>query len=280
MGRLFKAFLFRISKDLAFRITLIIGAGLAVLTTATYLLLQFLLADSDLEGMKFLTGHGMLIESMSPAQNFGLAVPINLITFTCLEFSQGTIRNKIIGGHSKAKVYLSLFLSGLIYAFLLLGSYILVCTALGSIFGGFNLNDPVLGLSSGLIPIIYSPEFILKMLVSFVFVYVSIVAFTIFFTTLFRSIGPCIPLVLLTIIIVYLAASFLGPLFQALENDTAVIIVKIVDPLYNMAVYDVDDNYVANIDNLTFIIGILSNLVYAGIFFTAGLAIFRKRDVK
>ena len=34
MGRLFKAFLFRISKDLAFRITLIIGAGLAVLTTA------------------------------------------------------------------------------------------------------------------------------------------------------------------------------------------------------------------------------------------------------
>ena len=96
MGRLFKAFFFKLTRDLTFRIVLIIGAGIAFFMTALYLMIDLgvegLAGDTD---VKFLTGPNMLLTSFNPTSNFGLAIPICLITFTCLEFTQGTIRNKI-----------------------------------------------------------------------------------------------------------------------------------------------------------------------------------------
>ena len=103
MARLMRAFFYRISKDITFKITLIVGAGMAVFMTLLYLILQSAIGD----GVKMLSGQGMLISSFSPAQNFGIAIPINLISFIYLEFSQGSIRNKIIAGHSKVKIYAS-----------------------------------------------------------------------------------------------------------------------------------------------------------------------------
>ena len=107
MWNLFKAFIFKLRKDLTFRITLIVGAGVAILLTVIYLFID--LAAKNLvgeAGYKFLfaTGQNLFINSFSPAQNFGIAIPVNLITFTVLEFTQGTIRNKIIAGNSKPKI--------------------------------------------------------------------------------------------------------------------------------------------------------------------------------
>ena len=48
------------------------------------------------QDFKVATGQSMLVFSMSPAQNFGIAIPINLAVFIVLEFTQGTIRNKVI----------------------------------------------------------------------------------------------------------------------------------------------------------------------------------------
>ena len=115
MQRLFNAFLFKIRKDATFRITLIIGAALAVFMTVLYGLLEKFAGSN---GIKYLDGQSMLLNSMSPVQNYGIAIPVNLISFTCLEFTQGTIRNKIIAGNSKFKIYASLCLSGLIFSFL------------------------------------------------------------------------------------------------------------------------------------------------------------------
>ena len=46
MGRLFKAFFFKLSRDLTFRIVLIIGAGIAFFVTALYLMI-----DLGMEGL-------------------------------------------------------------------------------------------------------------------------------------------------------------------------------------------------------------------------------------
>ena len=109
MGNLFKAFLFKLRKDLTFRITLFIGLGLAVLMTLIYLGIDLVVKalEEDPSSYKFVfcTGQNLFINSLSPAQNFGIAIPINLITFTVLEFTQGTIRNKIIAGNSKTNIY-------------------------------------------------------------------------------------------------------------------------------------------------------------------------------
>lgn len=283
MKRLFKAFLFKLTRDLTFRITLIIGAGMALLMTGIYLVIDLTAATEGVLGdTKFLTGQTMLIASMSPAQNYGLAIPINVVSFICLEFTQGTIRNKIIAGNSKFNIYVSLFLSGLVFCFALLGVYVLLCFGIGCIFGGFNPNGYyILG---GYL----SPEFIIKMVVVCLLAYLSIISFTVFISTTLRSIGPCIPIVIVVIVMLTLFGSFFSSFANLglFENDNTLIWVnRIVNPLYaiNAGEYTQVDEYappIMTITNETFIPAICSNVFYASAFFGFGALEFSKRDVK
>ena len=280
MGRLFKAFLFKLTRDLTFRITLIIGAGMALLMTGIYLAIDLTsAAEGALGDMKFLTGQTMLVASLSPAQNYGLAIPINVVSFICLEFSQGTIRNKIIAGNSKLNIYVSLFLSGLVFCFALLSVYVLLCFGIGTIFGGFDPNG--LYLMGGY----FSPEYIIKMIVVCLLAYLSIISFTVFISTTFRSIGPCIPIVIVVIVMLTLFGTLFASFAELFEEDTMIWISRIVNPLYaiNASEYTQADEYapaVMAISNETFICSIASNLFYAAAFFGFGALEFRKRDVK
>ena len=280
MGRLFKAFLFKLTRDLTFRITLIIGAGMALLMTGIYLAIDLTAStEGSLGDMKFLTGQTMLIASLSPAQNYGLAIPINVVSFICLEFTQGTIRNKIIAGNSKFNIYVSLFLSGLVFCFALLSVYVLLCFGIGSIFGGFDPNG--LYIMGGY----FSPEYIVKMIVVCLLAYTSIISFTVFVSTTFRSIGPCIPIVIVIVIMLTLFGSLFSAFSEMFESDTMIWLNRIVNPLYaiNAGEYTQVDEYapaVMTITNETFICSICSNVFYAAVFFAFGALEFRKRDVK
>ena len=304
MARLMRAFFYRISKDITFRITLIVGAGMAVFMTLLYLILQSAIGD----GVKMLSGQGMLISSFSPAQNFGIAIPINLISFIYLEFSQGSIRNKIIAGHSKPKIYASLFLSGLVFAFSLLIVYVGLCTALGSIFGGFDPNGMAVAGTTSL-GMIVSPAYLWKFVILAFLSYLTIVSFTVFIATVFRSMGPSIPVVMLVVMGAYLIPMILGaissgltmsaqatyveqyhqtPTMEELRSYDETVktfmditnVLKVVDPFYGIAATETTMEGVAVIDNLTLFGGIASNIVYSTLFFLAGMNIFRKRDVK
>ena len=141
MLRLIKAFLFKISRDITFRITLIIGVALALTSTLGLFAIGMLIGGNDAQLAKqMLNGQSMLVNSLSPAQNFGIAIPVNLISFIALEFNHGTIRNKIIAGNSKFNIYSSLFISGLFFAFALLLVYVGLCTGISSLIGGFDPN--------------------------------------------------------------------------------------------------------------------------------------------
>lgn len=213
MSRLLKAFFYKISKDITFRITLIVGAGVAIFMILLYLLLDLFL---DTEGMKMLTGQSMLVNSFSPAQNFGISIPINVVSFVILEFTQGTIRNKIIAGHSKFKIYASLYLSGLVLAFALLLMYVGVCTVFGAIIGGFDLNTSTM-VGTG-IGAKVSAEFIVKYVILALLAYTSIVSFAVFIAALFRSMGPCIPLVMLGIFGLYFLAVIFSTVLMTTES--------------------------------------------------------------
>lgn len=280
MGRLFKAFLFKLTRDLTFRITLIIGAGMALLMTGIYLAIDLTAAaEGSLGNMKFLTGQTMLVASMSPAQNYGLAIPINVVSFICLEFSQGTIRNKIIAGNSKVNIYISLFLSGLVFCISLLSVYVLLCFGIGTIFGGFDPNGQY--MLGGY----FSPEYIVKMIVVCLLAYLSIISFTVFISTTFRSIGPCIPIVIVVIVMLTLFGTLFAGFSELFENDTMIWISRIFNPLYaiNASEYTQADEYaplIMTITNETFIPAICSNIFYATLFFGFGALEFKKRDVK
>ena len=288
MRRLLKAFLFKIKRDITLKITLIVGAGIAVLMTLIYLGLDVALEMGN-GGSRFLTGPSMLLNSLSPVQNFGIAIPVNLISFICLEFSQGTIRNKIIAGHSKFKIYTSLMISGLIFAFILLGVYLLLCTGLGTIFGGFDLNKEIfLGITAAKIDGLY----LFQMLVVCFFTYVSIVSFTVFISTLFRQIGPSIPVVMVILMILYLSASIVGTIvsssadiMEGMEDLEAFgEFLKVTNPLYVIsgggAKYTFKDVTTIKLETSAFIFAICNNIVYAIAFFVGGAILFKKRDVK
>ena len=296
MGRLIKSFFFKLSRDLTFRIVLIIGAGIAFFMAALMLFIDVAsgaLGGGEDASIKMLTGPNMLLSSFSPVDNFGLAIPICLITFICLEFTQGTIRNKIIAGHSKFQIYTALFISGLVLTFSLLIVYVGLCTLLGTIFGGFNLDDPVINMSS-LSAMLASGAhadgaYIAQMLVTALVVYIAIVSFTIFFATLFRNIGPCIPIVVIVLMMLALGGTMVTLIADALENDTLVNIVKILDPLfvisgggldYDIVVVGEVTKPILKIETSAFIATIINNIVVAGAFFAGGALIFSKRDVK
>ena len=289
MSRLFKAFMFKLRKDITFRVTLIVGISVAVFLTLLYLVLDYALFEG--EEHVFLTGQSMLITSLSPTQNFGLAIPVNLITYTVLEFTQGSIRNKIISGHSKAKLYLSLYLNGLIFAFSLLIVYVLICFGLGSLIGGFDPEGSFIGgitsIAGGATTL--GEGYILRILIIAVLVYAGIVAFTIFFASLFRNIGPSIPVVILVLIMFNLVSTFTS--FPGID-ESFIWVMRIVNPLHALSATEVIttttkdayDNTIVNasvnMTNETFFSGIGSNIFYIFAFLFGGLVIFKHRDVK
>ena len=283
MLRLFKAFLFRLRRDLTFRITLFIGIGLAIFMTVLYIAIENMLKVDDIS-IKLFTGQSMLISSLSPANNFGIAIPVNLISFTIIEFSHGTIRNKIIAGNSKGKIYTSLFLSGLIFSLVLIFVYAGLCTLLGTIFGGFNPKNSmsIYAIATGAN---LSDSYVVRIVIVSLFSYISISSFAVFIATLTRQIGGAIPIVIIGILFCYFAGTIVS-MMSGLESMKGLITtIRIIDPLYaiseqNVVIDETTNEAIQVMRDDTFIIGMINNLVYTALFFVSGLFIFKKRDVK
>ena len=281
MIRLFKAFWYKLFRDLTFRITLIIGVGIALLMTGLYVLMEK--AGESNVPFSICTGQSMLTIAMNPAEGFGYAVPVNLCTFIVLEFTSGTIRNKIIAGNSKFKIYASLFLSGLIFAILLMTIYVALCFGLGCAIGGFDPNGMLFGVfANG--PI--SGHFLLKLIVIGLFVSITVTSLAVCIATLIRNIGPCIPIVIVTMMLLGMVPMILG-MMPGMEQ--IVEISSYVNPLHSLVCFDavpiIVEGEATGLANITItneclIRAIVCNLVYTGIFFAIGSYFFVKRDVK
>ncbi len=276
MSHLFSAFIFKLRKDVSFKITLFVGLGLALLMSFIYLIPE-LLSDTPI---RVLTGEKMLVDSLSPVTNFGIALPINLVGLTVMEFQQGTIRNKIIAGYSKGKIYLSIYLTGLFYTVILYISYVGVCIAIGSIRNGFDAYGSSYSMTG-----FVSPEFLIRLAITSLISYISIISFTVFIATTIRNVGGCIPIIVATLMVCYITSLLLSIIYDPNASyQTFKNVFKFINPLYASCAKELiyDNNYFAyqTIDNLSLIGCVVSNLVYGFIFFISGLFIFKKRDIK
>ena len=150
MLNLLKADLKRAVKDKLFFVLLII-AGVFALTTPLINRALFLLIDIEgEEGIEMLgleiNAKTIFFSSFSPSNNFGLILPIMVAIILCKDFSQGTMRNKIICGNSRASIYFSLLATCIILmcAFILAQAVVTLLVSL--LFfdyqaGGFALAD-------------------------------------------------------------------------------------------------------------------------------------------
>lgn len=310
MFALLKASFFKLKRDLGLRITLFIGLALAIILNLVFLVLDTI-GGKGFHSMA--TGQNLLLNSFNPGQNFGIAIPINLAIFTIMEFSQGTIRNKVVVGNSKLKIYFSLLITGLLFTFALLISYVGLSTILGCIFGrGFYPNEIVDGQKTIIKDMTFSADYIVKYVISGCLSYITITSFTVFCGTLTRNIGPSIPLILIPIIFLTVVPMFTKELGNSyllnlesaqkeLEKGSQTMydfymslansfkgayyldqVVRFIDPFYIIGSQSILASLLGapTIENKLFVANIVSNVAWTSVFGVFGALIFCKRDLK
>lgn len=265
MFSIIKSSIYKLFRDRTFQVTAIIVLAVAALMMVIGILTKRISGDST-----FLT-------CVSSTSGVGLTVPINLIVFTVGEFTYGTIRNKLIAGFSKTKVYIGLFITGLIFTFILMGLYISISLTISSSIGGFNPNN-IGGLRFVFIYLAYAIAF-----------YVFTTALSVFIGTLIRAIGGSITIDIVLLVVLSLLplmvfnneesikagldhwSSWVNPgqMIGFYSNDVMALIARLFPGL---------SFFYPSVNQI--IAGIATPLYWAAILFFGGLYIFNKSDVK
>lgn len=110
MVELIKSDFRRVLKDKLFMVVCILAAVFAVITPLLYKAI-FSSMGSDMEGVLVgvVTAKKNFFGAFSLGSNFGFVMPFLLAIILCKDFSHGTVRNKIISGHSRTGIFLSMY---------------------------------------------------------------------------------------------------------------------------------------------------------------------------
>lgn len=121
----------RVFKDKMMLVILILTAAFALFTPVLYaIIFSFGVEGLDDPAISMLiNAKSQFFQCFSMGNNLGLIMPVLLGIIICKDFSHGTIRNKIISGASRSKIYASMFVVCavvitavmMLYAFLSLG---------------------------------------------------------------------------------------------------------------------------------------------------------------
>ena len=100
----------RVLKDKLFMVVCILAAVFAVITPLLYKLI-FSSMEPELEVMTagLVYAKDNFFGAFSLGNNFGFVMPFLLAIILCKDFSHGTVRNKIISGHSRTNIFLSMY---------------------------------------------------------------------------------------------------------------------------------------------------------------------------
>lgn len=269
MSNLIKSSLYKLIRDWTFRITLIVGAALSVFMCLMY-------AGIDALGTGVIgdmcNGYQFYTSSLSPTQNFGLTVPINLIVFTIGEFNCGTIRNKIIAGNKKSLIYISLIITGIIFTLSLMLVYFALSVGLSSLIGGFKGTMPEINTD-----MLY--QYPLMGLCTYIF----IVSFAILVSASIRNIGGCMPIVIIGIIFLYFLAfvpSISNLILDNKELTTGMIVQQWTNPLYGFGSQGIAGIISFKMETTSFIASMVTPLYWSAILILLGIVVFNKKDVK
>jgi ABC-type transport system involved in multi-copper enzyme maturation permease subunit len=137
MVSLLKVDLYRLRKDKTPLIGVLLSAGLLILTLGIFGIIKLISSVSDLEGIEMLLSPKRnYIQGFQMGSNAGLVALIIMAVFTARDFTQNTLRLKIINGHSRTKIYFSTLLTNLLYGVVvILGYSIITLLITTAIFG-------------------------------------------------------------------------------------------------------------------------------------------------
>lgn len=185
MLSLLKADLFRIAKSKLTFISLIIASTLPILMV----LLYYGLGKLDEEGYlaQMFSARMLMASVFSLSDNVGLVICVFSAIFVSMDLANGTLRNKVIAGHSRSSIYLSHVVASVIYNVIVISVYAGLTLLFGSLILGFGgdmsseeIKSFVFSMVTGMTTFVY-----VATISSFFGLVVGSVAPSIIFTVLF-----------------------------------------------------------------------------------------------
>ena len=274
MRNLLKADLKRAWKDKLFIVLFILAGVFALITPLLYKAIFALMSMEEALEMEAILGSQvnakvLFFTSFSPSNNLGLILPILLAIVLCKDFSHGTIRNKVICGKSRTKIYFSLLCTCIIYMF------------------AFILLHAILTLGISLLFFDYQPTaftasdfgYLMASVALELVVYLFISALLIFFIVSTKNAGIAI--------VMYFAVNFILLIVGSI-TQTALMFADPTAASYEVLQFFNNANMFTSLligsgmsytgtDLLTIL---LPNLALSALLIFFGLMIFRKKDLK
>ncbi len=260
----------RVCKDKLFWITVIIGGVFALITPLLYAAL-FRGLDQDLIEMMGVTvnAKSQFFTAFHFGDNFGLVAPVLLAIVLCKDFSYGTVRNKIIGGHSRTNIFLSMFITCGVTLFLLMLCHALLTLGCSLLFfpyqeGGFGWRDfGYLMASLGLE----------------VLCYLFITSLVCLLCVTMKNVGLTIVVYIAVAFMMALIVSVIQIALVVIPNETLVKVLEIVNqinPFYQVGVIGQGNTY----ELKEILYAVLAPVLSAAGMVVMGLLYFKKKDIK
>lgn len=260
MKNLLKADYYKLFKSKMTYVLIIICALLSLFTLLLEVFLKFVFKELDADIPLIIEGKSIMFGTFSLTNNVGLLIIIFVGIFTLTDIKHGTIRNKIICGENRIKIYLShLIVSSSMCLIAAAISFLVLAIGGISIFGygpQFNGEEALNFLRCIIIGII-----------SFIFV-ASV-------STFFALITKSTPLTIILTLAVLLGLSIISAISFAMPNDNYKYFFYVV-PTYATTIVAQQGNVSAEL----FTYGLISLIVFIAINTVLGIFLFKKIDVK
>ena len=271
MIKLIKTDLRRLFKDKLFLIACIIAVVMAIFTPLlNVVVFSALEATEALEMLGMMpTAKSFFFQSFVPGNNMGLIVPILVAIILCKDFSQGTVRNKIICGHTRTAIFLSMFISGAVVSSLIMLGHGLITLGFSLIF--FEYSAEAFTASE--------LGYVMLSLLFEVLVYALISAIISFFCVAMKNAGLAV--------VMYVAVSFFFAivgsvtLVATMFTEEVTLTYKVLEFLNNANVFTSaliggGESYAAK--DILYIL--VPSLGGSALVLTLGNTVFQKKDLK
>lgn len=276
MLKILKSDLNRIVKDKIFIVLCALGLFFALVTPTLLFIIfvaleKFNLSDLDILGSSF-TGKEIFFNCFAPGNNFGLILPVLVSVIILKDFSYGTIRNKIISGYSRTKIYLSYLLSTVIIVFIFIIAYATVSLLFSLLLTPYQHT-----------PFVWNDLWYFLLSVLFIFLgYMMISALITFVGVFLKNIPLTIVIYIILTLGFTMVSTFLQLAIPLLEYADKKVIYNILNILDNCNIYGALTNVIGHISSYE-----LHNILYltivpivlSGVFTGCGILIFKKRDI-
>ena len=139
MSRLLKADLYRVLKSRLTLIALILALAFPVLMVLMYVGIRAIGGlGQDAESATLFGANAIIGSVYSLSNNIGLVIPAFAGILVCTDYSNGTLRNKVIAGNRRSEIYLSHLIVSILFSVVIITIYAAVSAGLSLLFLPFS----------------------------------------------------------------------------------------------------------------------------------------------